>query len=120
MPKNGGDYMYPDARRHLISGDKKKFYDSADWQHVRAQVLELDHHQCQRCRDEGRYTRADRVHHINEAMARPELALSIWYVGGDGEQRRNLISLCPRCHEAVHGHKFILTKPKPPLTVERW
>lgn len=108
--------MYPDARRHLVSGDRKKFYDSADWQRVRAQVLELDHYQCQRCRERGRYARADRVHHVHEAARRPDLALSVWC----GEGERNLISLCHSCHEAVHWDRFPRREPKPPLTEEKW
>ena len=47
----------------------------------------------------------------------PEMALEIWYEW-HGVRKRNLISLCHDCHEAVHGYR----KPeeKKPLTEERW
>ena len=112
--------MYPDARRYLLTGEAKKFYDSADWQHLRLQVLEMDHRECQHCKEKGRHTRADRVHHVNEALKRPDLALSIWYTNGQGEQQRNLVSLCHSCHEAVHCNRFPKKEPRPPLTEERW
>lgn len=108
--------MYPDARRYLISGEPKKFYDSAEWQRLRLQVLEIDHRECQKCKERGRHTRADRVHHVNEAMRRPDLALSIWY----GEGERNLISLCHSCHELIHSNRFPRKEFKPPLTDEKW
>ena len=51
------------------------------------QVLERDRWQCQNC---GRLTGLQ-VHHIHARS----------HLGDDGEE--NLITLCVRCHAAVHG-----------------
>ena len=55
--------------------------------------------------------------HVNYVKKHPEMALEIWYEW-HGVRKRNLISLCHDCHEAVHGYR----KPeeKKPLTEERW
>lgn len=52
-----------------------------------------------------------------EDMIAIELALEIWYEW-HGVRKRNLVSLCHDCHEAVHGYR----KPekKETLTEERW
>ena len=93
------------------------FYTSSAWLRLRAEVLAADKNECQRCRARGWYRRANTVHHVNPVRERPDLALSLWYTAGGG-RKRNLVSLCHACHEAVHGHRH---PPRPPpLTVERW
>ena len=119
LPARGeGDTVYRDARQYLVDGDVKRFYDSAQWQQLRREVLELDHQECQRCKAMGRHRRADRVHHVHAAKARPDLALSIWYEGEGGERLRNLVSLCFDCHEREHPNRF--GEKKEPLTKEWW
>lgn len=94
-----------------------RFYVWTRWKQVRQQVLKMDHNECQRCREHHRYTAATTVHHVNYVKRHPEMALDIWYEW-HGVKKRNLISLCHECHEAVHGYR----KPQKqePLTEERW
>lgn len=96
-----------------------QFYKSAAWKKLRAEVLALDHNECQRCKSKGKYSKATVVHHVNHVLDRPDLALTL-YVDG----QRNLISLCNKCHNEVHPEKRKdfkpFFKPKPPLTEERW
>lgn len=87
----------------------KAFYHTGEWRRARAQALKRDHHQCQRCRREGRYTRATTVHHIRHLKDAPELALTL----------ENLESLCDACHEREHPERHrhrIATE----LIPERW
>lgn len=93
------------------------FYKLRAWALTRKAVLQLDHHECQRCRRQGRHTRATIVHHINHAKDRPDLALSIWHED-NGKRKRNLESLCHGCHEIEHEHRQ--KESAPPLTPERW
>lgn len=87
----------------------KAFYHTSAWQQKRKKILQRDHGACQRCRQQGRYVRADTVHHIRHLREVPELALT----------DENLISLCCECHEAVHPEKH---KPVPKgfVNTERW
>lgn len=93
------------------------FYVWGSWKRIRKEVLRMDHRECQRCKAKKIYTKATTVHHVNYVKRHPELALEIWYEW-HGITKRNLISLCHDCHEAVHGYR----KPveKIPLTEERW
>lgn len=84
------------------------FYWSAAWRRKRDEILRRDHYECQACvsrirqaaKDgtvlhgyDSRIHRAVCVHHIKELKDHPELAL-------DDD---NLISLCHRCHDRIHG-----------------
>ena len=103
--------------RWCVANDIHRFYVWTRWKQVRQQVLKMDHNECQRCREHHRYTAATTVHHVNYVKRHPEMALDIWYEW-HGVKKRNLISLCHECHEAVHGYR----KPQKqePLTQERW
>lgn len=109
----------PEQIRQLIADDNlHAFYTSADWLKLRAKVLTADHFECQRCKARGKYTKATTVHHINYVRKHPDLALADTYTDRDGQQRRNLLSLCHDCHEEVHGYRQ--KKRKKPITEERW
>ena len=85
--------MTTERIRELIRADRLElFYNSGAWLRLRAQVLVMDHHECQECKKRGKYTRATVVHHVNRLKSRPELALSMWYES-KGEKRRNLVSV---------------------------
>lgn len=105
-----------DEIRTLCAQDKEyTFYASAGWKRIRAEVLNLDHHECQRCREMGRYTPATTVHHIKHLKDRPDLAYSIY----DGDDRQ-LVSLCASCHDHEHPEKLRKNAKAEPLTPERW
>jgi len=95
------------------------FYLSKEWQHLRREILEADKYECQCHKERGLYKKATTVHHVNHLDKHPELALSKYYVDGDGVMRRNLVSTCKECHETV-CHPERLTHYKEPLTPERW
>ena len=90
--------------RWCAANDIHRFYVWTRWKQVRQQVLKMDHNECQRCREHHRYTAATTVHHVNYVKRHPEIALDIWYEW-HGVKKRNLISLCHECHEAVHGYR---------------
>lgn len=108
----------PFIRRCIEQDDLVRFYTSASWRWVRADVLVSDHYECQVCKAKGRYTRADHVHHVMHVRQHPELALSKSYIDPAGKRQRNLISVCKACHEEIHGHRQ-KERPKP-ITEERW
>lgn len=90
--------------RQLIDQDKiYQFYKSDDWIQLRDEVLRDAHYECQHCLKNGRYKRAEMVHHINEVRKRPDLALTREFVDTiTHENKINLIALCNPCHEKVH------------------
>ncbi len=93
------------------------FYVSYKWKKLRRQVLKLDKYECQHCKSKGKYKRADTVHHVKPREKYPELEMELYYIGEKGEKKRNLISLCRECHEAIHEYRH---EAKEPLTPERW
>lgn len=97
---------------HIKAGNTKKFYKSTAWKHKRKQVLERDNWECQKCKDEGGYSRATTVHHIKHLTDRPDLALT----------DSNLVSLCSACHNEEHPEKLkaVEINKREHITVERW
>lgn len=73
-------------------GREDIFYNSRTWRKKRKQILARDNFECQRCKKEGRVSKADTVHHIKELKDCPELGLS----------SANLVSLCFSCHNIIH------------------
>lgn len=104
-----------------VENDPVKFYKWGRWKAVRRQVLEMDRHECQSCKEKyHRYRRATTVHHVNHLRDRPELGLEVWYLDpAQHRKRRNLISLCHECHEEAHGFRKQPAQAEP-LTPERW
>ena len=70
----------------------KEIYNTSKWERTRNAVLRRDSYQCQECKRYGRIREAKHVHHVFPIEHYPELALD----------RRNLISLCQQCHNAMH------------------
>lgn len=103
-----------------ILTDPHLFYTSAAWLKLRAEVLETDNYECQICKENGTYTRAEIVHHVKHLLQHPELGLSVCYQGQDGEPRRNLISVCRSCHETVCHPDRMRPHQAAPITRERW
>ena len=101
----------------IAAGQEAKFYDWPEWDHIRLDVLDLDRHECQRCKNiKHRYRKAVLVHHVKHLKDRPDLALSIW----DGQERQ-LISLCRSCHEEEHPERqWRKVMKRDYVTQERW
>lgn len=74
----------------------KEFYHSIAWLKTRDFVLHRDLHLCQRCREKGKLTPAETVHHIIELTPQniDDVRISL--------DPKNLISLCRDCHAEVH------------------
>ena len=103
----------------IQSGQEIRFYSWPEWQAVRADVLSLDHNECQRCRELRRKVVSGKiVHHVKHLKDRPDLALSIW----DPETgERQLVTVCKRCHEDLHPESQLqFRRIRAPLTQERW
>lgn len=106
---------------YLISIDRlDKFYHSKYWIRIKREVLREDHYECIRCKEQGRLTLlTDKspVHHVNEVKKVPRLALSKFFVDGEGREQRQLISLCFDCHNKEHNR---FTKRERFTNEERW
>lgn len=92
-----------------------KFYKSRAWMDLASEVLEEQHNECQECLKKGILTKADTVHHVNYVKDRPDLALSKYYIDEAGQEQRNLIAICKRCHNVVHkrfGYKEFINEEK--------
>lgn len=87
---------YPVPSAALGGGDvivAAPFYKSKRWLNKRARILRRDEYLCQECKRYGRSVPATTVHHIHPIEDRPDLALV----------SENLISLCSKCHDAMHN-----------------
>lgn len=104
--------------KRCIKEDVHRFYIWSKWLRVRAEVLDLDKHECQDHKQRGEYAKATMVHHNQFLKSHPEQALEIYYTY-QGKRYRNLVSLCHDCHEIRHGHRS-KKKLNGPLTKERW
>lgn len=107
-------------RRLIKAGKIERFYFSEDWKELRETVLDHYYYECQECLKTGKYTKADCVHHVNEVKHRPDLALSMYYLDAEGNQKPNLLPLCNTCHNLIHD-KLGKWQNKDRFTnVERW
>ncbi len=88
-----------DARQAESKAERDRFYSGSTWRRVRATFLD-EHPTCVDCEAAGLLTEATIPHHLEERLARPDLAYS-W---------DNLVALCSPCHTA--RHKTI--RPVPP------
>lgn len=96
------------------------FYRSTHWQKLRKEVLEEQREECQECLKIGKVTRANTVHHIQFVDRHPDLALSKYYTY-KGKQYRNLIAVCPECHNKLHPEKHKnKSKKQKFINEERW
>ncbi len=88
------------------------FYKTGAWLRKRQEILMRDHHECQRCKERGGYSRGVVVHHIKHLDARPDLALV----------DDNLMTLCEVCHNLEHPEKLGQQEAaeRRHLTAERW
>ena len=101
----------------LTQGKIDDFYKSKYWRKVREQVLKEQMEECQECLKLGKVTKANTVHHVQFVDRHPELALSKFYTY-KGKQYRNLICVCPDCHNKLHPEKH--KQKKELINEERW
>lgn len=102
----------------LISENRlEEFYNSKYWRRLRKEVLIEYNYECQDCKANGFYTKANHVHHNQFVRRHPRLALSKIYIF-QGKVYINLVPLCHDCHEIRHGYRQ--KEKKEPLTPERW
>lgn len=104
--------------KELIKENKLwKFYKSKEWINLKEDILEESHHECEWCKEKGRISRAEEVHHIQFVRKHPELALSRYYTFR-GQQYKNLVALCHDCHD--RAHERMKYKKQKQFNEERW
>ena len=106
-------YMQEEEIVELVNAGRViLFYKRKEWKRKREQILRRDNYECQKCKQEGRYSRAECVHHIHHIEDRPDLALVDW----------NLVSLCNNCHNQEHPEKLkrVEVDRKEDIIPERW
>ena len=101
----------------LTQGKIDDFYKSKYWRKLRKEVLKEQKEECQECLKLGKRTKANTVHHVQFVDKHPELALSKFYAY-KGKQYRNLICVCPDCHNKLHPEKH--KHKKELINEERW
>lgn len=106
----------------LVEGGREHdFYCSTAWHRKRDSILKRDRYECQICKSRGKYKRAELVHHVKHLKDRPDLALADTYLGDDGQEHRQLISVCKDCHETVcHPDRMRKERKEKFFTEERW
>ena len=107
-------------RQLIAENNIEQFYQSDDWKELRKEVRRELHNECQECLKRGIYTRADCVHHVLEVKNRPDLALSKYYTDRDGQQQRQLVTLCDTCHNIVHDKLYNWQRKGKFDNTERW
>lgn len=84
----------------LTRKERQKVYQSVQWQRLRAAYL-AEHPLCEDCRQRGKVTAADDVHHVRSFMTATD----------PGERMRlaldygNLRALCKVCHQLEHNRR---------------
>lgn len=110
----------------IKEGNIHNFYVWRKWDIERLFVLQHDRFECQMCKARGRYSKAVIVHHVEHLKRRPDLALSMFTIGEDGKQKRQLISVCRACHERCHPERMRRWIPRTSSNIqgfqndERW
>ncbi|MBC1616414.1 HNH endonuclease [Listeria booriae] len=88
--------------RMTLLGDMTRFYNSKAWKNVRAEARRRDNNECQLCKEEGKHSKCEAVHHIKEVREHPELALVL----------SNLVCVCKVHHNREHPEKLQKQKKK--------
>lgn len=104
-----------DFLKDIKKGNVSRFYKSRLWRNKRNEIIKRDHYECQACKEKGKMSKADVVHHKRHLKEHPYLALD----------NDNLISLCHYCHFKEHSKdrdfgKYLVYKKKKPITEEKW
>ncbi len=110
-------FTVEEIRELIITGNKKKFYDSYYWRFViTPKILERDDYECQECKKEGKITikkhkkKLD-IHHKKELKEYPELAYDF----------NNLETVCIMHHNILDNKNLMKKKNNNKFTIpERW
>lgn len=103
--------------RLIQEGKLYQFYKSKVWIKKKTEVLEKFHNECVWCKERGKISKAEEVHHIQFVKKHPELALDEFYTY-KGKTYRNLVPLCHDCHDRAHNRmKYKKTQQ---FNEERW
>ena len=78
-----------------------KYGSKEDWKSLSTQVYERDGYRCTDCRRSVRGSVERAVHHIIPLSKR------------GSNTKRNLRTLCAKCHQKKHSHELLTYKPKP-------
>lgn len=100
-----------------------RFYKSKEWMQLKEEVLQEHHYECYMCRQQGKITKADCVHHDMRVRDYPRLALSKTYIDKEGNEQINLMPLCNKDHNRVHYNEKIgksNKENKDEINQERW
>ncbi len=104
--------------KELIKENKLyKFYKSKEWRALKEKVLKEFHKECLWCKEKGKISKAEEVHHVQYVKKHPALVLSEYYTY-QGKRYRNLIPLCHDCHD--RAHERMKYKEKKQVNEERW
>jgi 5-methylcytosine-specific restriction protein A len=91
----------PNDRQQAESkAERDEFYNRARWRTLRAEFLKRSP-VCVDCLERNEVTPATIPHHVQERLARPDLAYS-W---------SNLVALCNQCHTSRHKAKDCARSP---------
>ncbi len=85
---------------------------------IRDKIFKKYHNECTWCREQGKISKAETVHHIQWVKTHPELALQEFYTY-KGKQYRNLVPLCHDCHDRAHN-RMKYKQQKKLINQERW
>ena len=82
--------------------ERRKIYNSERWRKLRAWKFACNP-LCEVCESEGRTVPAEDIHHLTSFMSTddPQQRLYLVY------DFDNLMSLCKRCHQAIHNKRNI-------------
>jgi 5-methylcytosine-specific restriction protein A len=83
--------------QHRRDKRAEAFYKSRAWVAARRRVLIRDNYLCQECLRQGYIIRADTVHH----------KIGLKEDWSKRLQLDNLVSLCAKCHNQLHGGKCV-------------
>lgn len=114
----GNMWRVKDIQQLIKEGKLYRFYKSKEWIELREKILKENHYECVWCKEKGKISKAEQVHHVQYVKKHPELALSEYYTY-KGKQYRNLIPLCHDCHDKAHGRMRHKPKTKQ-INEERW
>ncbi len=78
--------------------DRRRIYNSERWRRLRAWKFANDP-LCELCREEGKITPAEDIHHITSFMSSDDPVVR-YHLAYDYD---NLMSLCKKCHQRVHN-----------------